>query len=159
MLVERAGALYEEQEERFTPEIFRELERVVLLENVDRNWMDHIEDMDDLKEGIGLRSYAQHKPITEYRLEGGNMFDRMIGEIREGTVRKLLTIRPRSSQPVERTQVLKGDAVVSGEKPVIKRTVIKKKEEKVGPNDPCPCGSGKKYKKCCMGGSTNGERK
>ena len=159
MLVQRAETLYAEQEERFTPEIFREIERVVLLENVDRNWMEHIENMDDLKEGIGLQSYAQRKPITEYRLEGGNMFDRMISEIREGTVRKLLTIRPRPAQPVERTQVLKGDAVTSGEKPVIKRTVVKKKDEKVGANDPCPCGSGKKYKKCCMGGSDEGERK
>lgn len=158
MLVERAAERYEQQEQLFTPEIFRELERVVLLENVDRNWMNHIDDMDDLKSGIGLRSYAQHKPITEYRIEGGNMFDRMISDIRENTVRKLLTIRPRTSQPapVQRTQVLKGDAVSNGEKPVINRTVVKKKDEKVGPNDPCPCGSGKKYKKCCMGG---GERK
>jgi len=159
LLVDRAAQLYEEQEERFTPEIFRELERVILLENVDRQWMNHIDDMEDLKDGIGLRSYAQHKPITEYRLEGGNMFDRMIAEIRENTVRKLLTIRPRSSQPVERTQVLKGDAVTNGEKPVIKRTVVKKKDEKVGANDPCPCGSGKKYKKCCMGSEAGSERK
>lgn len=158
MLVDRAAERYEAQEQLFTPEIFRELERVVLLENVDRNWMEHIDDMDDLKAGIGLRSYAQHKPITEYRIEGGNMFDRMIADIRENTVRKLLTIRPRTSQPapVQRTQVLKGDAVPTGEKLVIKRTVVKKKEEKIGPNDPCPCGSGKKYKKCCMG--NDGER-
>ena len=153
MLVERAAERYEQQEKLFTPEIFREVERVVLLENVDRNWMEHIDNMDDLKDGIGLRSYAQHKPITEYRIEGGNMFERMISEIRENTVRMLLTVRPRTSQPepVERKQVLKGEAVSNGEKPVIKRTVVKKKEEKVGPNDPCTCGSGKKHKKCCMG--------
>ncbi len=159
LLVDRAADRYEQQEQLFTPEIFRELERVVLLENVDRNWMNHIDDMDDLKAGIGLQSYAQRKPITEYRIEGGNMFDRMVADIRENTVRKLLTVRPRTSQPapVERKQVLKADMTSNGEKPVIKRTVVKKKEEKVGPNDLCPCGSGKKYKKCCMGAG-DGER-
>ena len=120
-----------------------------MLETVDRNWMLHIDDMDDLKDGIGLLSYAQKNPVTEYRLEGGDMFDRMIAEIRETTVRRLLSVRPKVA-PTERKEVLKGEAVQSGEKPVIKRTVVKKKEEKVGPNDPCPCGSGLKYKKCCM---------
>ncbi len=155
MLVAKANERYDAQEELFTPEKFREIERIVLLENVDRQWMDHIEEMDDLKDGIGLRSYAQHNPITEYRLEGGNMFDAMVADIREGTVRMLLTARMKQSAPLERKEVLKGDAALSnGEKPVVKRTVVKKKEEKVGPNDPCPCGSGKKYKRCCMGVSS-----
>ncbi len=155
MLVERAYARYEEQEAIFTPEKFREVERIVMLENVDRQWMEHIEEMDDLKDGIGLRSYAQHNPITEYRLEGGNMFDAMIADIRENTVRMLLTVRMKQSAPMERKQVLKGDAALSnGTKPVVKRTVVKPKEAKIGPNDPCPCGSGKKYKKCCMGVSS-----
>ncbi len=155
MLVDRAKEKYAAQEELFTPEVFREVERVIMLETVDRNWMMHIDNMDDLKDGIGLLSYAQKNPITEYRLEGGDMFDRMIAEIRETTVRRLLSVRPRVA-PMERKEVLKGDAVAGGEKPVIKRTVVKKKEEKVGPNDPCPCGSGKKYKKCCMGNTNNG---
>ena len=154
MLVEKAAEKYASQEELFTPEIFREVERVIMLETVDRNWMLHIDDMDDLKDGIGLLSYAQKNPVTEYRLEGGDMFDRMIAEIRETTVRRLLSVRPKVA-PTERKEVLKGEAVQSGEKPVIKRTVVKKKEEKVGPNDPCPCGSGLKYKKCCM---NNGDK-
>ncbi|MBQ3196354.1 MAG: preprotein translocase subunit SecA [Clostridia bacterium] len=154
-LVERTKERYAAQEELFTPEIFREVERVVMLECVDRNWMLHIDDMDDLKDGIGLRSYAQKNPITEYRLEGGDMFDRMIADIRETTVRRLLSVRPKAA-PMERKEVLKGNAVSNGEKPVIKRTVVKSKEEKTGPNDPCPCGSGKKYKKCCMG-NTDGK--
>ncbi len=151
MLTKRAEERYAAQEALFTPEVFREVERVILLESVDRNWMLHIDNMDDLKDGIGLLSYAQKNPLTEYRIEGDRMFDRMRGEIREATVRKLLMVRPRVA-PVERKQVLNGNAVTSGEKPVIKRTVVKRKEEKVGPNDPCSCGSGKKYKKCCMGG-------
>ncbi len=156
MLVERAHERYKLQEELFTPEQFREIERIVLLQNVDTRWMDHIEDMDDLKDGIGLRSYAQHNPLTEYRLEGGNMFDSMVAEIRESTVRMLLTARPRQNAPLERKEILKGDAALSnGQKSVIKRTVVKRKEEKAGANDPCPCGSGKKYKKCCMGKLSN----
>ena len=156
LLVERAKEKYAAQEELFTPQIFREVERVIMLESVDRNWMLHIDDMDDLKDGIGLRSYAQKNPVTEYRLEGGDMFDRMIAEIRENTVRKLFAVRPKAA-PMERKEVLKGNAVTNGEKPVIKRTVVKNKAEKVGPNDPCPCGSGKKYKKCCMGNTDSKE--
>jgi len=155
-LVERTKERYAAQEELFTPDIFREVERVVLLESVDRNWMLHIDAMDDLKDGIGLLSYAQKNPITEYRLEGGDMFDRMIADIRETTVRKLLSVRPKAA-PMERKEVLKGNAVSNGEKPVIKRTVVKTKEQKVGPNDPCPCGSGKKFKKCCMGNTDSKE--
>ena len=163
-LVERADKRYAEQEETFReaeifkdrPEFgnepFREIERIVLLENVDRHWVNYIDDMDDLISGIGLRSYAQHNPITEYRLEGGNMFEQMITDIKEATVKKLLSVRP-AQKPIERKQVLKaGEAALKGEVQM-KKTVIKRKTEKVGPNDPCPCGSGKKYKKCCMGNS------
>ena len=165
-LVERADKRYAEQEEifreaeifkdrpEFGNEPFREIERIVLLENVDRHWVNYIDDMDDLISGIGLRSYAQHNPITEYRLEGGNMFEQMITDIKEATVKKLLSVRP-AQKPIERKQVLKaGEAALKGEVQM-KKTVIKRKTEKVGPNDPCPCGSGKKYKKCCMGNTDN----
>ncbi|MBR6796920.1 MAG: preprotein translocase subunit SecA [Clostridia bacterium] len=165
-LIERADKRYAEQEEifrqaeifkdrpEFGDEPFREIERIVLLENVDRHWVNYIDDMDDLISGIGLRSYAQHNPITEYRLEGGNMFEQMITDIKEATVKKLLSVRP-AQKPIERKQVLKaGEAALKGEVQM-KKTVIKRKTEKVGPNDPCPCGSGKKYKKCCMGNSDN----
>lgn len=152
LLVERVKEKYAAQEELFTPEVFREIERVILLESIDRNWMVHIDNMDDLKDGIGLLSYAQKNPIVEYRIAGNQMREDMLDDVYRDTVRKLLIVRPRVA-PVERKEVLKGDAVSNGEKPVIKRTVVKRKEEKVGANDPCPCGSGLKYKKCCMGKS------
>lgn len=121
----------------------RELERVILLRNVDLKWMDHIDAMDDLRRGIYLRSYAQHDPVVEYRMEGFDMFDRMIDSIREDTVHMLMTVKVQNTPP-KREQVAEptttgGDGT---------NTPITKKA-KVGRNDPCPCGSGKKYKHCC----------
>ncbi|MBE6683822.1 MAG: preprotein translocase subunit SecA [Ruminococcaceae bacterium] len=147
-LTERAEKVYAKQEEMFTPEIFREVERAVLLRNVDSRWVEHIDAMDDLKGSVGLNAYAQRNPITEYRIQGGAMFEEMISEIRAGTVRMLLSARPRNSAN-ERKQVLNGSASMQSDgKQKVKPTPVKR-ETKVGPNDPCPCGSGKKYKKCC----------
>ena len=143
ILQSRMEEIYSKREEMFTPEIMRELERVALLKNVDLKWMDHIDAMSDLKQGIYLRSYAQHDPVVEYRIEGFDMFDQMIEAIREDTVKMLMTVRIRTAPQREQVAVpveASGDGSVSA-------TVVKKK--KVGRNDPCPCGSGKKYKHCC----------
>ena len=143
ILAARMEEIYSRREEQFTPEIMRELERVALLRNVDLKWMDHIDAMSDLKQGIYLRSYAQHDPVVEYRIEGFDMFDQMIDAIREDTVKMLMTVRIKAAPQREQVAVpveASGDGSVSA-------TVTKKK--KVGRNDPCPCGSGKKYKHCC----------
>ncbi len=148
LLTERANARLEQQEETFTPEIFREVERAILLNNVDSRWVEHIDAMDDLKESVGLNAYAQRNPVVEYKIQGGAMFEEMISGIRAGTVRHVLSARPRQDS-TERKQILNGVATIKGDgKQKVKPTPVKK-AEKVGPNDPCPCGSGKKYKKCC----------
>ncbi len=144
MLTERALAIYSAKEAEYGSEVMREIERVVLLKTVDTKWMDHIDAMNELKKGIGLRSMGQKDPVVEYRFEGFAMFDEMVASIREDTVRVILTIRlNQQNQPPQREQVIKADAPNAG------ATVKKSAEEKVGRNDPCPCGSGKKYKKCC----------
>ena len=127
--------------------IMREIEKRVLLENVDRKWMDHLEAMDSLKEYIGLNAYAQRDPVAMFRLEGGDMFDSMSEEIKEDTVRTILGVMPRIAS-AERVQVARvtGVGANGASKP---STQPVKKTTKVGRNDPCPCGSGKKYKKCC----------
>ena len=151
-LIEKANKMYETQEALFTPEIFREVERTILLRNVDIKWMDHIDAMDDLKESIGLQAYAQRDPVNEYRIQGADMFDEMIADIRENTVRTVLTCMPRK-EAIERKAVAKpiltgfAGNTVRKKTAKINNTVVK--NEKVGRNDPCPCGSGKKYKKCC----------
>ncbi|MBQ6905415.1 MAG: preprotein translocase subunit SecA [Clostridia bacterium] len=154
MLHERAMAQYSIREnEMFTPEQMREIERIILLRSVDTHWIDHIDAMDDLKSGIGLRAYSQHDPVVEYKIEGSRMFDEMIDSIRSSTVRSLLTVMPR--QPMQRQQVMTAaNAQIGGSTEKIKKSPIRKKE-KIGPNDPCPCGSGKKYKRCCMGNEEN----
>ena len=141
----RVNDLYQAREKELTPEVMREVERVVLLRNVDMKWMDHIDAMDELKKGIYLRSMGQHDPVVEYRFEGFAMFDEMIASIREDTVRMVLTVKVRVEQPPQREQVMKPDAENAGAKTPVKKPASKK----VGRNDPCPCGSGKKYKKCC----------
>ncbi len=149
VLSDRAQELLKKQEEVFTPEIFREVERAILLRNVDSRWVEHIDAMDDLKGSVGLNAYAQRNPVTEYKIQGGIMFEEMISEIRSGTVRMILSARPRNANN-ERKQVLNGSASTQTDGKKVKPTPVKK-AEKAGPNDPCPCGSGKKYKKCCMG--------
>ena len=131
----------------------REIEKRILLENVDRKWMDHLEAMDSLKEYIGLNAYAQRDPVAMYRLEGGDMFDNMTDEIKEDTVRGVLSVMPAASVG-ERKQVATVTGVGANSKSKASRTPIKK-AAKVGRNDPCPCGSGKKYKKCCGANSND----
>ena len=145
IIYEKAMALYTEKEQEVGEEGMRELERVILLKVVDTKWMDHIDAMDQLRNGINLRAYAQRDPVIEYKFEGFNMFEEMIGAIREDTLKYLFHAKVGS--PAERVQVAKptGEGLAGENQP--KKTV--RKAEKIGRNDPCPCGSGKKYKKCC----------
>ncbi len=147
-LIERAEAVYDAKEAEYGETLMRELERVVLLKTVDRYWMDHIDAMDELRRGIGLRAYAQQDPVVMYRKEGFDMFDGMIAAIREDTARLMLTARIRTEEEPRREEVAKPIAT-AGDGTDVKRTVRKTQADKVGRNDPCPCGSGKKYKKCC----------
>ncbi len=146
-LQERAEKIYAAREKEYGEQIMRELERVVLLRNVDTQWMDHIDAMEELKQGIGLRAYAQRDPVVEYRIEGFDMFDAMVASIREDTARMMLTVRIRTQEEPKREQVAKPSENTGGDGSVKSSTV--KKGKKIGRNDPCPCGSGKKYKKCC----------
>ena len=146
MLKEEAVKLYELKEAEFpNSEMLRELERVFLLKVIDRKWMDHIDDMDQLRQGIGLQAFAQRDPLVEYKLSGYEMFSAMTSSIQEETVRILLHVRVE--EKAEREQVAK---VTGTNKDTSLAKAPKKREsEKIYPNDPCPCGSGKKYKQCC----------
>ena len=157
-LSQKAMALYEEKVNLIGEEGFRELERSVLLQNVDRNWMEHIDAMEDLKDSIRLQSYAQRDPVNEYRLQGADMFDAMVSDIRDRTVRMILsvTIRTPEMKRVQLAKPLTEGFEGNGEKKPKKVTVVKRAEASVGRNDLCPCGSGKKYKKCC--GAPDGTR-
>ena len=145
-LKEEAVRLYESKEAEFPePEAIREIERVILLKVIDRKWMDHIDDMEQLRQGVGLQAYGNRDPLVEYKMSGYEMFDEMTQNIREETVRLLFHIK--IEQKVEREQVAqvtgtnKDDTVAKGP--------VKRENAKIYPNDPCPCGSGKKYKQCC----------
>ena len=140
---------YEKKEAAYGEAMMRELERVVMLRVVDEYWMDNIDAMDDLKQGIGLRAYGQHDPVVAYKEEGYQMFSAMVAAIREETVRRLFLVQIRTNQEVKREKVAKETGAVGASDSVVKKQPIRNKD-KVGPNDPCPCGSGKKYKKCCM---------
>lgn len=144
-LTKKAMEQYEAREKAYGDTVMRELERVILLKNVDREWMDHIDAMEELQKGIRLRAYGQHDPVVEYRLEGFDMFDEMIATIRENTARMMLTVQLRTQEEPKREQVAKPTATsadgTDASQPV-------RKGKKIGPNDPCPCGSGKKFKKC-----------
>ena len=146
-LKERGHKILEEKKAQLGDELYSELERMVLLRNVDSLWMDHIDAMDNLKEGIHLRSYAQQDPVVAFRMESYDMFDEMTATIRENTVMMMLTLVPRRKEDVERKAVVK-ETSTSGGDDTVKQAPVRK-GKKVGPNDPCPCGSGKKYKKCC----------
>lgn len=146
-LSEKAKEIYKAKEDEYGENIIRELERVILLKVVDTKWMAHIDDMDELKKGIGLRAFGQKNPVVEYRYEGFEMFDAMVDSIREDTVRMLLTVKLQKNAVPEREQVQQPDAPNAGAGDG--SFTDEKKSEKVGDNDPCPCGSGKKYKKCC----------
>ena len=143
MLITRGNRILEAKEKRYTAPVMREFERICLLQNIDRNWMDHIDDMDQLRKGIYLRSYGQKDPVVEYRLEGFEMFDAMVDRIREGTVRLLLTAELRT----RREEVLKPTATSGGGDDTAANQPVKA-GQKIGRNDPCPCGSGLKWKKC-----------
>ena len=146
-LKQEAVKLYEAKEAEFpNPEMLRELERVFLLKVIDRKWMDHIDDMDQLRQGIGLQAYAQRDPVVEYKMSGYDMFESMTDSIQEETVKLLLHVR--IEEKAEREQVAKVTGTNKDDTLVKKPT--KRAEAKVYPNDPCPCGSGKKYKQCCM---------
>ena len=145
-LKEEAVKLYESKEAEFPePEAIREIERVILLKVIDRKWMDHIDDMDQLRQGAGLQAYGQKDPLVEYKLNGYEMFDEMTQNIREETVRLLFHVR--IEQKVEREQVAK--VTGTNKDDILQKGPVKRMEAKVYPNDPCPCGSGKKYKQCC----------
>ena len=147
-LTTRALAYYDSREESFGKDLLREIERVVLLKVVDTKWMAHIDDMEELKKGIGLRAYGQKNPVVEYRYEGFDMFDAMVEAIREDTVRMMFTVQVTSDkEPPKREQVAKPDEPNAGSSDG--SVPAQRTSHKVGRNDPCPCGSGKKYKKCC----------
>ena len=146
LLKERAAKAYEAKESEFPePEHMREIERVVLLKVIDAKWMDHIDDMDQLRQGIGLQAYGQRDPKVEYKMIGYDMFDQMTKSISEDTIRTLAHVR--IEQKVEREQVAKVTGTNKDESAA--HTPKKRTEKKIYPNDPCPCGSGKKYKQCC----------
>ncbi len=138
---------YAKREAEFGEEKMREIERIILLRVVDEFWMDNIDAMDELKQGIRLRAYGQTDPVVAYKREGFAMFDGMINAIREETVSRLFRVRLRTDEEVKRTQVAKITGTSGSDKTVKRQPVVKK--VKVGANDPCPCGSGKKYKQCC----------
>ena len=142
LLKEKANARYDAREAEYGSEIMREMERVMLLRSVDTNWMDHIDAMDQLRHGIGLRVYGQHDPVVEYRNESFDMFEGMTNAIREQTAKLVLSVRIKSNEEVKREKV--AEETSAGDKPL---TV--KGKGVVGKNALCPCGSGKKYKRCC----------
>ncbi len=149
LLIQRAMDIYDAKEKQYGDPMMREVERVVLLQTVDRYWMDHIDNMDELRRGIHLRSIGQHDPVVVYRNEGFEMFEQMVAAIREDTARSILTVQLRSQEEPERKQVAKITGTSGGDGSDKKQPVRKTAADKVGRNDPCPCGSGKKYKKCC----------
>ena len=146
MLKERAVKLYEAKEAEFPEEeMIRELERVVLLKVIDRKWMDHIDDMDQLRQGIGLQAYGQKDPLVEYKMSAYEMFDAMSAAIQEDTLKLLYHVS--MEQKVEREEVAKVTGTNKDDS--VQNAPQKREEKKIYPNDPCPCGSGKKYKQCC----------
>ena len=147
---EIAQNTYDAKEAGITAPVMRELERVVMLRVVDEYWMDNIDAMDDLKQGIGLRAYGQHDPVIAYKEEGFQMFEAMIQAIREETIRRMFVVRIAPKQEVKREKVAKETGTAAAGQTVVKKQPVRNAAKKVGPNDPCPCGSGKKYKKCCM---------
>jgi preprotein translocase subunit SecA len=160
-LVDRAIEIYHSKDALFASvnglkqDAMREVEKVILLQNVDKKWMDHLEAMDELKEYVGLNSYAQRDPVAMYRIQGADLFDQMVDDIKEDTVRQILSVIPRP-QAMERVQVAKPTSEnLGGDTPIVRKPVVK--NVRVGRNDPCPCGSGKKYKKCCGQNESSGK--
>ncbi|MEG2455748.1 MAG: SEC-C metal-binding domain-containing protein, partial [Oscillospiraceae bacterium] len=148
LLTDKAKSIYAAREKMFGPELSRELERVIMLRVVDEYWMDNIDAMTELRQGIGLRAYGQNDPKVEYKREGYEMFQQMISAIQEETIRRLFTVHLKPNAEVKRERVAKVTGESGSDDGTLKKQPVKK-AEKVGRNDPCPCGSGKKYKKCC----------
>ena len=146
ILLDKARSIYSQREEEFGQEQMREIERVILLRVVDQKWMAHIDNMDHLKQGMGLRAYKQQDPIQAYQMEGSAMFDEMIQGIKTETVKLLYHVR--AERPVEREKVAEETGASHGNDESVKNAPVKN-ENRVGRNDMCPCGSGKKYKNCC----------
>ena len=142
-----ALATYQRKEQEITPPMMREIERVIMLRVVDEYWMDHIDAMDDLKQGIRLQAYGNNDPVDAYKRESLQMFEEMISAIQDETVRRLYSVQVRQNQEVRRERVAKATSEnVGGDGSAPKKQP--KKVVKIGRNDPCPCGSGKKWKKC-----------
>ena len=142
MLKDRATQIYEKREAEYGTDTMREMERVMLLRSVDQNWMDHIDNMDELKQGIGLRAYGQHDPVVAYRNESYDMFSAMTDAIREQTARLVMTVRIKKDEEIKREKVAE-ESDTGGEGRTIRGKGV------VSKNALCPCGSGKKYKRCC----------
>ena len=149
-LYDLAVSTYERKEAAITENMMRELERVIMLRVVDEYWMDNIDAMDDLKQGISLRAYGQHDPVIAYKEEGYEMFQAMVTAIREETIRRLFLVQLKPTQEIRRQKVAKETSASGSPDKTVKQQPIRTAAGKAGPNDPCPCGSGKKYKKCCM---------
>ena len=148
-LKEKGRVAYDAKEKELGSPTMREAERVVLLRSVDRNWMEHIDNMDDLRQGIGLEAYGQRNPVVEFKFQSYDIFDAMIETIKENTVRGIFSLRLRKEEEVKREAVAKETGTSAGSDGTARKKAPEKVGKKVGPNDPCPCGSGKKYKKCC----------
>ena len=148
LLLEKATEVYSKKEAELGEPLMRELERVMMLRVVDEYWMDNIDAMQELRQGIGLRAYGQNDPVVEYKREGYEMFERMIAAIQEETLRRIFLARVQVGSTVKRERVAKVTGESAGADGTVKKQPVKK-GQKVGRNDPCPCGSGKKYKKCC----------
>ena len=153
-----AEQTYAAKEQELGSPIMRELERVITLRVVDEYWMEQIDSMQDLRQGIVLRAYGQNNPVIEYKREGYEMFSQMISAIREETIRRLFVVKVKTQEEVKREKVAKdtfeGGPVGASDKTVKRQPTMRK--AKVGRNDPCPCGSGKKYKNCCLDKDLNG---
>ena len=146
-IYEKAEALYNQREQEFTEEQMREIERVILLRVIDQKWMDHIDDMDQMRQGINLRAYAQRDPVVEYKFLSFDMFDELRQNIQTDTVRGMYNVRIVREEPPQREEVVKETFTNKDES--LPKEPVKRKSAKIGRNDPCPCGSGKKYKFCC----------
>ena len=151
-LYEFAVSLYEKKEAEITPERMREIERVIMMQSVDRRWMDHIDEMDQMRQGIGLRSFAQRDPLIEYRYISFDMFEEMSNGIQLDTVRNLFNVKIAEERQPEMQQIVRKEdmSTNSSEGPAAAKKPVRRADDKVGRNDPCPCGSGKKFKQCCV---------
>ena len=154
IVLEKVGLTYDKKEERFTPPMLRQLEKIIMLQTIDSLWKDHLLNMDHLKEGIGLRGYGQKNPLQEYQKEGFEMFEEMIHQIQVDVVQKLFTVEVAREGVLEEMEVQRRPQKMvlshggDGGEPA-RVAPVKREGSKVGRNDPCSCGSGKKYKRCC----------